>query len=406
MRWFPGCLLGCALIPAALFFLASDPQPRLKRPAQISMADLDRGKALIDSLGLRRMREGETRRLIVSQADMDRGVNYLASRLARGSASAEIVAGKLRVRASLPLPWLPRYLNLELTLVQAGKLLAPTELRLGALSVPAALSGSLAYRALSLSPYTKQLAVARELLDSAQLSGQTLALGFAWRGAAIERAMAGVAGQDADAGALDVYRAHLGKVGGGDFAVLLGEAFSLAKGRSGDHAPVLENRAALTVLAETALGGKLLSRQGTVNLQRRASLHLAGRGDFSQHFALSAFLAATGGEGLSDMAGLYKELKDTQGGSGFSFTDLAADRAGSRLGEASTHSPAAARKVQERLAGTRDAALFFPKVKDLPEFMDEAEFRRRFGAVGAPAYLRMMQEIEGRIAALGLYRAD
>jgi hypothetical protein len=159
----------------------------------------------------------------------------------------------------------------------------------------------------------------------------------------------------------------------------------------------------LTVLAENALGGKLLSRRGAVNLERRSGIRLAGRGDFSQHFALSAFIAATGGEGLSDMAGLYKEIKDSQGGSGFSFTDLAADRAGSRLGETSTRSKAFAKEIQHRLAGTRNSALFFPAVKDLPEFMNQAEFQRRFGGVDEPAYQAMMEKIEGRIEGLAVY---
>ncbi len=103
------------------------------------------------------------------------------------------------------------------------------------------------------------------------------------------------------------------------------------------------------------------------------------------------------------MAGLYKEIKDSQDGSGFSFTDLAADRAGSRLGEASTRSKAFAKKIQNRLAGVRDSAPFFPAVKDLPEFMNQAEFQRRFGAVDEPAYRAMMEKIENRIEGLAVY---
>lgn len=403
MGWLIGCLMGFALALAALFFLATDARPGLKRSAQVGMADLERGKAIIHSLGLRHMRDGETRLLAISEGDLDRGVNYLAARLAEGSASARIASGKLLVRATLPLPGMPRYLNLELTLAQRGDVLAPAAMRLGALPVPAAISGKIVAGILALSPYSEELAAARDLLDSAHLEGGSLALRFTWRGAAIERAMVGATGQGVDNRVLDIYRAHLNQVRGGDFAVLLGEAFALAKRRSGDHDPILENRASLTVLAESILGGKLVSRRGAVNLKQRGGIRLAGRADFSQHFALSAFIAATGGEGLSDMAGLYKELKDAQGGSGFSFTDLAADRAGSHLGEASTRSSASARKIQNRLAGTRDSGLFFPTVNDLPEFMSPAEFQRRFGGVGKPAYARMMEEIEKRVAGLALY---
>jgi len=119
---------------------------------------------------------------------------------------------------------------------------------------------------------------------------------------------------------------------------------------------------------------------------------------------LSAFLAATGGEDLSNMAGLYKELKDAQGGSGFSFNDLAADLAGSRLGKTSTQSRDAAVKMQQRLANGRDAKVFFPQVRDLPEFLGQAEFKRRFGGVGEPAYQRMLKRIQTRIDALPIYQ--
>ncbi len=248
-------LLGLVLILVALFFLATDPRPSLKRSARIDMADLERGRALIDSLDLRRMREGETRQLVVSETDLDRGMNALAARLGKGSASANIVPGRLIVRASLPLPVVGRFVNLELTLAQAGEVLAPVRIRLSSWPVPAALSGELVAGVLALSPYANELAAARDMLDSAQLTDENLALRFTWRGAAVEQAMAGTVGQGVDKRVLDVYRAHLNRAGGGDFAVLLGEAFALARHRSGDHDPILENRAALTALAENALGG-------------------------------------------------------------------------------------------------------------------------------------------------------
>ena len=45
-----------------------------------------------------------------------------------------------------------------------------------------------------------------------------------------------------------------------------------------------------------------------------------------------------------------------------------------------------------------------PNTADLPEYMQEAEFKRVFGGVDGPEYKLMMAEIERRIAALPLYR--
>ena len=58
---------------------------------------------------------------------------------------------------------------------------------------------------------------------------------------------------------------------------------------------------------------------------------MLGRRDLAQHFVLSAFLAANSGTQAAEAAGLAKEVVDAQGPSGFSFTDIAADRAGIRF---------------------------------------------------------------------------
>ena len=405
MRWLVLLLLSLGVLPVAMFWLITDAQPMLSRSAQISVPDLERGKAIVNELGLRRMREGEVRQMVLTEADLDTGVNFLAYRLARGSADVQMDLSQLVVRASLPLPGLGRFVNLELAMTPGETLLNPDTLRIGKLRLPAGAGSRLLLWGLARSPYGKDLAAARALLDSALLSGQTLALRFTWRGAAVQQMMAGEIVQGVDDAILKVYRDHLAGVRQSELPILLGELFSLAAKRSKTADPVIENRAALTVLAEKTLGSRLLSRQGIARTDRRTAIKLAGRNDFAQHFAVSAFLAATGGENLSEMVGLYKELKDAQGGSGFSFNDLAADRAGSRFGKTATRSSAAALRMQQRLAGTRDAGLFFPRVDDLPEFLNQAEFQRRYGGVGQPAYQKMLEQIDKRIAALGVYKS-
>ena len=131
---------------------------------------------------------------------------------------------------------------------------------------------------------------------------------------------------------------------------------------------------------------------------------LNGRTDSPQHFTISAALAAHAGSPLADAIGLYKEVDDSRRGSGFSFNDLAADRAGTRFGELATSSPASARQLQQRMASGLREPDFMPHAADLPENMPEAEFKRRFGGVGAPAYQRVMDDIERRVAACPLYR--
>jgi hypothetical protein len=173
-------------------------------------------------------------------------------------------------------------------------------------------------------------------------------------------------------------------------------------------APPATRREAWAIIAIVAfyVNGKGLGDPGARDWPRPSprTVTLKGRTDAPQHFTVSAALAAHAGGPLADAIGLYREVDDSRRGSGFSFGDIAADRAGTVFGEFATHSPERARQLQQRVgAGVRESDLM-PEIADLPEFMPEAEFKRRFGGVGAHAYRQMMQDIERRVAAAPLYR--
>jgi hypothetical protein len=162
-----------------------------------------------------------------------------------------------------------------------------------------------------------------------------------------------------------------------------------------------ENRAALTALAAYLAGvslPNLLASDGrAIRRAPHVLLSLHGRRDFAEHFTISAALSVNGGSRLANAIGLIKEEEDAGKGSGFSFTDLAANRAGVRLGEHATGSEAA--RWRNSLATARDDAALMPDFSDLPEFMPQAEFDRRFGPVGSPRYLQIIQRIDTRLAA-------
>ena len=124
-------------------------------------------------------------------------------------------------------------------------------------------------------------------------------------------------------------------------------------------------------------------------------LRLHGRWDFSQHYLIAAALAANGGSRLANALGLAKEEDDAKRGSGFSFTDLAADRAAARLGERLTD--ARATQTQHFLAQASQDIDLMPDFTDLPEFMPGEEFVRRFGGVGSSRYESVIHEIDKRL---------
>jgi len=188
---------------------------------------------------------------------------------------------------------------------------------------------------------------------------------------------------------------------------LLGPLMQLAVERSDGADPVAESRAALIVLAFYVNGKGLAALVPAARDWPVAQRHLVvlqGRADFPRHFMISAVLAVTAGSPLSDVVGLYKELDDARSGSGFSFNDIAADRAGTRFGELVLSGMPTFGRIESAVAGNLREADLIPDVRDLPEFLSEAEFKRRFGGVGAPRFQAMMAQIEERIAALPLYR--
>ncbi|HRH88997.1 MAG TPA: histidine phosphatase family protein, partial [Rubrivivax sp.] len=189
-------------------------------------------------------------------------------------------------------------------------------------------------------------------------------------------------------------------------ARLMSPLFALAAERSaagGD--PVAENRCALLVLAFFANHrplGSLLPAAYDWPRPQPLVVTLRERQDFALHFTISALLAAEAGTPLADVVGLWKEVNDARhGGSGFSFNDLAADRAGTRLGEMAVQEPL---RLQRRIAaGVVDSDLL-PRVDDLPEHLREADFVARYGGVGGAGYNRLLAQIEARLDALPLLR--
>ena len=226
----------------------------------------------------------------------------------------------------------------------------------------------------------------------------------------LQRRLAAWVVPPAQAARLRIYHEALGVTlqslrGPQDLPVLLTPLFVLAQQRTaagGDGSA--ENRAALLALAAHAVerhpGSLLPAARAWPRLPARG-LRLDGRKDFPIHLLVSATIAAEGGGPLADTLGLLKEVDDARHGSGFSFNDIAVNRAGARLGELAVHEPA---RLQAALAAGVTARDLLPDVSDLPEFMSEAEFMARFGGVGAPRYQAQVAEIEARVRALPLYR--
>lgn len=193
------------------------------------------------------------------------------------------------------------------------------------------------------------------------------------------------------------------------FAKAVSHIFEVAASRSVDGDAREENKAAILALA-IRFGDKRLVRLGdfenpgaVTTWSDDAVLELSGREDLARHFLVSAALAL-GGQGIAGVVGEAKEMLDTgEGGSGFSFSDLAADRAGARFSAAVSADRESAQRLQAFMAQLSDEGAIFPPISGLPDNLTDTEFRRQFGDVNSVAYQNMVADIDRRLDSLDIF---
>jgi hypothetical protein len=175
---------------------------------------------------------------------------------------------------------------------------------------------------------------------------------------------------------------------------------------SNTNTAALENEAAIIAVAIYAghrrfstLFGDLTSEIDPVPTIGRRPV-LANRQDLSLHFIFSAAIKLLSEQGISVAVGEFKELMDRgNGGSGYSFVDLAADMAGARFAALAVD-PTTAVKLQSIMSMEANEALFFPSINGFEEGMNKSEFRQRFTDIKSEEYLSVVHEIERRIEKL------
>lgn len=186
--------------------------------------------------------------------------------------------------------------------------------------------------------------------------------------------------------------------------------FKLAKERSeGGKEPVMENKAAILAASLFASGADLslvLGKDAAMAYRPKIQprqVSLSGRRDLMLHFLSSAGLALTTGPERAGKVGVEKELSDSRGGSGFSFVDLAANRAGIQLALTATAFTEEARLIQARMTRIKKDTDIMPFTAGLPEGLSESEFIQRFENTESKSFLQISKAIDERINRCPVY---
>ena len=413
-RTFLLLLLALPILVIAMVWLCFQDAPSVVRSVQLTPQDIENAKRIVAQQDPRKANVGGPRTVAISEQELDLMLNYAASRFGRGAARAELRPATVRLQASAEIPRSPfgRYVNVDAALRETGALPRFDHLQIGRLRVPPTVADYLLREGLRRMAATDRGELAADIVKGVSVADGRLTVTYVWSGEIEERVRA-VLVSPADQARLRVYHDRLVETvakapNNVSLAALMPPLFQIVLERGGGGGDVAaENRAAIITLAFYVNGTGLAAIAPAATQwpqAARRTVTLAGRDDFPKHFLISAVIAAEAGSPLADAVGLYKEVDDSRGGSGFSFKDIAADRAGTRFGEIASPSPERARKLSQALASGVKEGDFMPDVAGLPESMPEAEFKRRYGGIGGRGYNKMMATIEARVASRPLLR--
>ena len=157
-------------------------------------------------------------------------------------------------------------------------------------------------------------------------------------------------------------------------------------------------------LREVPVMGDFL-RQIEPSARRRQRLEalgqptMRGRDDLVQHFMISAALTALAGARSAEAAGVGKELRDADGGSGFSFSDLCADLAGIEFAERIQSGTLPLNRLTRRFRVRN----YLPDVKGLADGLSRREFAAQFGSATDARFNAARAEMRQRISGLPAY---
>lgn len=410
-------LAGCALL-GLLAWLAIAAEPSVPSRAAVSSDQHRELVSLFRGRDPRKIPAGETRAVTVRNDQLDALVAW-GGTLLKARTQVTLRDGGVAGEISVPLPRQRGWLNVraagQLTLAQGQLDLADLELHVGHVWVPSFLLGLAAQGTLAALRADRDagavLAVLREL--SLSPSSATLTYG----GLHVRSGLAArlIWGEQARAELGEPVLAQvqqlvetLERVPAGDerFLAALRTVFGRAREQTGStSSAVSQNRAALVALGIVMghpklvrvvgerLDAALFARSDAV----RAGTTLRGRNDWVRHFSVSAALTVLSAVAPSDAVGLLKEELDADGGSGFSFADLLADRAGTTLAELSTRSEESARTLATQLAQLSTVDAVFPAAEGLPEGISKADFETVYGGMGGDKFKALSAELEQRL---------
>jgi hypothetical protein len=413
---------------------AIDDHPLATSKIELTTDDIARAGILLEKYDPRNLRERDISRLTINNREVNILLSYMMDHLRRSSplfSGIKRIASQVDIRSetaelllTLGLPETPlgEYLNLGLVFGETKEKPLIHQITIGTIPLSGLWMRPVLYlgeKLIQRLGFAQEMALVLGVVKTVQFRPNELTLVYEWRSEVARKLTEkgrSLLISDQDRESLIAYNNQIAVT---SRSVVTKEAplinfmkpvFELAQLRSrASGAPRTENRAAILALTMFVNNRPIAPLIGnaagnTFPKPKEVKTTLGGRTDLPKHFMISAAMTILTDSDLSNVVGLFKEIDDSMGGSGFSFVDLLADRAGVRFAELSAANDEQARWVQEMVVrGVRESD-FMPGIDGLTEGLMKKTFQQRYRDLDSAAFRAEKQEIERRIDACPLFK--
>jgi len=392
-----------------LMLFAIDDTPLIKIHQGFNREDIQRAKQILHTSPEER---GGVKTVVLNSKDINIAISYLLNHVVENTVQIDISQDLITAQIAVFVPktiW-GRYLDFSFKLKQTDNGIKIKSFKIGEISIPDSAANYLIPTIVESSPLKKYWQLGENYIRDIRFTQEGLQVSYL--GSAIDAARQLAIQKHREYPNLHLYQQQINDIVSQhdpewrlSLTELLQPLFLSAYQRSSEDTAIQENRA-IIIAVGSYIYKQELRRFLPLGLvySKEYQVFAYKRVDIPQHFIASALFAMVDASLLGEQLGVDKELGDAEQGSGFSFIDLAADRAGTRFGQLAIASPKQARELQRFMSESQDYTLIIPDIKGLPEQMDEPTFKTRFGDTSSELYRNMIAEIDDRINALTLYQ--
>ncbi|CAG7857423.1 hypothetical protein MCAMS1_02236 [biofilm metagenome] len=402
------CIAAVVIMLAAMVLFGVSDQPELTPDWTMTPKDINRAKKILHE-GTK-TKPDEIGTIELTEADLNLVGNYLLNRFSTGKALILLRDNKIRfaVTAALPKNRIGKYLNISFRLGHESDNPLPTltKFKAGKLLLPSKVAAFVLKKVIRHSDLKQYFLLATDPIKAITINDKKIAITYHPSLATLRTAKELLTHNNIDA-QTNVYQNKLAEIVRKhdpdwrlSLADLLKPLFELAYQRSTLETAISENRMVINTVNDYVNDAKAAELWASPYYPA----FLYKRIDLAQHFIGAAAITASVNSQLAQAFGEEKEMQDAQSGSGFSFVDLTADKAGTRFGELAIANPKSARKLQKVMAAINDYRYFMPDPTALPEHMNVAEFKERYGAINSEAYNKVAAQIDALIAATPVFQ--